>query len=672
MLLPLLAANAIAADFSFDPLPESWLNLVGVAEACEAATACPSSAPEVARFCWDIERAREGDGHLETTIPTRAAMKEAAERVTCEGLHLVLQEGQVGLAGGAAPPGEVAWVLRADGGQARVVRGGTRLALPDPSPRSVRLEVNGQPVASLALTSRLAELGSLTGEVDLTSDQRPGGFVIPSLVRPGASSLATSTANYLVQRAEEELAAWLAEDFVAEDCRSEGGELFPETCGLLKRDVHFALGPGSVALQAAARRDLQAFPRRQLQHAVDGTDSRDPAHPALMTAGPVARAMELSAHGVPAELALAGWSQTGDFAGIPCEPTPSGVLWSLSLWMAALPTSPGGLLYPGPAARDWAFEQVNVSTLVMIGEGAYPQCGIVAEDRSLSVSLALADKRLETLIDLLDRQQRLARMLQSTDLPADLRLAARGELAAMPVAFGERAVTAAAGADPAVLDATTRLLEPLRTLAEGAVSPIPGESLLAVFDLVNTLADLGVEEPPTPERVRLITFVALLAHAQPGVVAADILHDVLVPAGGYSRKRDVPTLGLNAYVGVGGGAELAAHLPSSAAVWPAVLLGPEANIPVGKASLGLFISVLDLGAVATWRFDYEGFEGTDKPSLQHLFSPGAFLMFGLPKAPVALGFGASSTHALRVDGDGNSVDTVRAGGFLAVDLPLLR
>ncbi|MBS1600988.1 MAG: hypothetical protein JST75_22435 [Bacteroidetes bacterium] len=96
-------------------------------------------------------------------------------------------------------------------------------------------------------------------------------------------------------------------------------------------------------------------------------------------------------------------------------------------------------------------------------------------------------------------------------------------------------------------------------------------------------------------------------------------------------------------------------------------------------STSLFISLIDLGAVAAFRFKDDTTAQVPTIQLKNIFSPGAFISIGIPKCPVSLNFGAQFGPNLRkIDNnstvlasqDNDNKIYIRYSFSVVVDIPL--
>lgn len=158
-----------------------------------------------------------------------------------------------------------------------------------------------------------------------------------------------------------------------------------------------------------------------------------------------------------------------------------------------------------------------------------------------------------------------------------------------------------------------------------------------------------------------------------------LINAVIEPVGSYAYKRQADlTVDLNAYPGLGGGMEtLNADLHDTKGVGGlACPIGLEFNWGRSFGALrGVFISALDLGAVATYRFTKGEEDVSSSPQLgwKQLVSPGLYLLLQQQNNPVTLGLGAQLTPSLRKVTQAGTVtekNAMRVGAFLSVDIPV--
>lgn len=197
----------------------------------------------------------------------------------------------------------------------------------------------------------------------------------------------------------------------------------------------------------------------------------------------------------------------------------------------------------------------------------------------------------------------------------------------------------------------------------------------------------------------LIKYIGVAAD----IVAADsvsqvknILDGLILPVQSYKVKRtQYFTATINSYPGLTAGIEqldvvidktkkwggyVAPYLPIGVDFsWSIKRCNEKKRKPV-NSSFGFYIPIIDLGAVANYRFSNTG--GNDsmtikelpQPSLRQLFSPGLYFVLGMCNSPVTIGAGAQFSPELRnINAKGEfetKASAIRFGAFLSVDIPL--
>jgi hypothetical protein len=180
------------------------------------------------------------------------------------------------------------------------------------------------------------------------------------------------------------------------------------------------------------------------------------------------------------------------------------------------------------------------------------------------------------------------------------------------------------------------------------------------------------------------SFMANVATAKTSEEVKQAIEVVALPPGSYRVKREsYGNVSLNGYVGLYGGVE---HMPASetpnrgsAGVFAPVGFsfsrgGLKASEKKGGKSVSLFVSVIDLGALASFRFNDDNTAVASNVKLKDIVAPGLYFIYGLGKSPISLGLGAQMGPSLRdVDSGGTASISenyyVRYGAFVAVDIP---
>ncbi len=193
------------------------------------------------------------------------------------------------------------------------------------------------------------------------------------------------------------------------------------------------------------------------------------------------------------------------------------------------------------------------------------------------------------------------------------------------------------------------------------------------------------------------TFMSAIATAQTSDEVTDAIEAFALPPGSSRVKRETSfNVSLNAYAGLYYGYEkiqgVVADKPFTslsqlnsygltAPIGIAVSKGKFSNflIPSGHGhwSHSLFVSIVDLGAVAAFRFQGSNDSVKQIPSIQlkDIFSPGIFWSVGIPKCPLSFNAGVQLGPNLRkVESAVNDYSNNlywRYSFSLCVDLPLL-
>ncbi len=181
---------------------------------------------------------------------------------------------------------------------------------------------------------------------------------------------------------------------------------------------------------------------------------------------------------------------------------------------------------------------------------------------------------------------------------------------------------------------------------------------------------------------------AAICEANSSDEVEEIIESIALPAGSARIKRESKNnLCLNAYMGYYAGIE---NLPTnnngnnygfatgiSAPVGLAYSIGIKKGQRSGSGgkSLTFFMPLIDVGALAAFRFGDDSTEVASEIKLENIFAPGAYIYFGFGKIPVSLGGGFQYGPRLY---EVNSTTTesykdyyVRWSLTLAVDIPLL-
>jgi hypothetical protein len=189
------------------------------------------------------------------------------------------------------------------------------------------------------------------------------------------------------------------------------------------------------------------------------------------------------------------------------------------------------------------------------------------------------------------------------------------------------------------------------------------------------------------------SFMAAMAEAKTQDDLTSALDAAILPTGSSSIKHYSSfSISVNSYIGAGYNVErynsgdpshVKVSLPTLGVSLPVGVgfnWGFRGNI-IGSGSL--FISVIDLGAIASFKLNSpDNVSGKSLPDFtwQNLLAPGAYLVLGrILNTPLAIGLGAQKGPQLRsisydaTNGSSINLDdkqVLRFGGFLSVDIPL--
>jgi hypothetical protein len=192
----------------------------------------------------------------------------------------------------------------------------------------------------------------------------------------------------------------------------------------------------------------------------------------------------------------------------------------------------------------------------------------------------------------------------------------------------------------------------------------------------------------------LVPLAIDLARSKTAEGVKKALESAAAPVGTWRLKRRSHMISLGALVGVNGGFELPVR-PSQAE--KTLTFGVFASVGIDfswrcmatdkcPSTLGVFLSVIDIGAVLSYHHSLEDdptidTEKTPKISWAQVFSPGLYLRWGACMTPLVVGAGVSLAPRLlsvkkTETGDVNTEQrtertVLRFLAFLAVDIPVL-
>jgi len=212
----------------------------------------------------------------------------------------------------------------------------------------------------------------------------------------------------------------------------------------------------------------------------------------------------------------------------------------------------------------------------------------------------------------------------------------------------------------------------------------------AVFEAY-TILNKALEKNPKPKDVAAVLkpflkyggFVASVTSAEDSQEVADAIEAVALPTGSARIKREVAwNVSLNAYLGWFYGSETIKvngvnDTGNASGIFAPVGIAVSRNFRICKAnfSASLFGSIIDVGALASYRLNGDNgkVETLPQVKLENIISPGAYLVLGLPRIPISIGYGYQISPQLRGVSDTSVKLENRAdrwAGFIAVDIPL--
>ncbi len=182
------------------------------------------------------------------------------------------------------------------------------------------------------------------------------------------------------------------------------------------------------------------------------------------------------------------------------------------------------------------------------------------------------------------------------------------------------------------------------------------------------------------------SFISQVAKAENSDQVAAIIQKTVLPTGSsYIKKHSVFNIALQAYTGLYGGYQRQATDISNvgvAGVYAPVGIAfswglQPSNTNRSPGSFSIFASLVDIGPLVSFRFSHynDTIANDVKVRLSQIVSPGAHLIYGVPKLPISLGVGCNwSPLITNVEKDKITVaskNAFRYQAFIAVDIPLL-
>lgn len=548
------------------------------------------------------------------------------------------------------------------------------IVAPAPAPSNATSEARARVFSSNRLLAALA-------------DTQPGPTGVSQ------STLVAGLAQFLVDRAEDEVSSFAIESLFSDLCEDASVRpLFSSTCCVIASSA-------SGDHEDAHRREDSAF-----CGAEDGSEDADPEGPPSIAA--LHESVRQDIRDLPAALLKTIHEKDPSlgcgldvvyaaFVALAEGSDPWITLTSMDGDHATIRRY-GVLANATPALCEEPWRQIDelVALLQMVRT--------MPESPDL-----LAQGQIELLLD------RLTALLPTASYPSpeELERLRRTLRHAMVVVRGVRDLSAEPSAASRLLPAIAEAS--LRIAAEAVTEPRIRDEILTLAGVLSAFSQenypraiaLLVQMPHVRRALRrlgvwdtvgrILPPMAEVAAASSADEVAAALDRFSAPLGSWRLKHDGGYMSLTGFVGVHGSYELVVEdgpsidgadsdVPNGLTLAPALMLGLDFGTGDRHVRWGFFVSVLDLGALASARLtDEEGSdanaEAAPEIGVAQVFSPGLYMTLGLD-APFTLAAGCSYVPALR----GAIVDTatierteidplsvVRCGAFLAVDVTIL-
>ena len=485
------------------------------------------------------------------------------------------------------------------------------------------------------------------------------------------SAILTGAADFFVERAEQEMSLFAVEVVGRELCSDDSAArpLLPKTCELLgpppKGQDASTLGPTPAAIRAAAKADLQALPTTVVAKIKDHDKIL-----ACATAFGLAAAEEVG-HGAALVDVLKDPTAVLENKWVlaTCSPGAQSDIKNLAEYLTRfLAGAPGDV---ADRLRSGDVERL-VSTSRELTNAP-------KDARSIGAALTEPGKVLAKVLRRLVELDRAIAAYHADPKP-------------------ERRVV--------MVIAAIQTVEPILDYLARS-SPNRGDIHTAIdffadvlnhqyTDAIVAASSFRVTQVFPPNARNLLTLAAGFAQADSSDDVKKTLDDAALPLGSW-RRKNVGRWGATLTGMVGGfvGYELVTEQPNAfqyvtngGSLAPTLAVGPDIHYGLGGSRLGLQITVLDLGALASIRLDTPQVkdEATDQTAttnakaestpdvrVEQVFAPGLFAYFGW--GPFAFGPMASFVPSLRpykdAAGDAKPLSVWRVGAVVAVDVSVL-
>jgi hypothetical protein len=213
---------------------------------------------------------------------------------------------------------------------------------------------------------------------------------------------------------------------------------------------------------------------------------------------------------------------------------------------------------------------------------------------------------------------------------------------------------------------------------------------VAILNTIELLNKAAVKDSAIVKKiVKYLSFMNSIAAARDAEEMQKVLEAAALPVGSYRIKRaSIFNISLNAYPGgfmgfdyLTAGEEIKGsrwgdNLAFAAPVGLAFSWGnPKKGYDKPGPSNSLFISIIDIGAVVSWRISDENTGGLPEFKWKNILAPGLFYMHGIENSPLTIGAGIQYGPQLREIKSPTEAEIVESGSLrigiiVAVDIPI--
>jgi hypothetical protein len=294
------------------------------------------------------------------------------------------------------------------------------------------------------------------------------------------------------------------------------------------------------------------------------------------------------------------------------------------------------------------------------------------------------DKRLPVILERADALKRQIALIVERDKNGDR----KAEDVRHLLSSLSRALRLMAALDKGAAEKAEAVADLLDLIIDSRAAAAEGQWGLFTVRLASAVAKLDivlhVSGDPLPESfLRLASLAGDVGRAKTQAEVKEILEANAAPLGSFRAKRGARghVTSITGFVGLGGGYERLDEGPSrdSAHLGLSVPMGVEVAFGAGRSrSVGLFASLIDLGAIGSYRLkSSDAVQSAPQIGFSQVLSPGLFFTWGLSKKlPFVVGVGGQVSPKLRrvtVEGaQERDVSSKRITIFFAVDVTLFR